>query len=90
MAADVRREGLTFRGPGILVDEWGKGDLLAQKAVADFELALPPGNWTLHALDFSGRRQGLIPFRYETGRLVFSADTFAAAKPVFAYELIRD
>ena len=88
--ADVRREGLTFRGPGILVDEWGKGDLLAQKAVADFELALPPGNWTLHALDFSGRRQGLIPFRYETGRLVFSADTFAAAKPVFAYELIRD
>lgn len=87
--ANVRREGLTFRGSGVLVTSWGSGAMLAQKAVADFSLELPSGNWKLYALDFSGRRQKEVPFRMENGRLCFTADTFGAQSPVFAYELIR-
>ena len=87
--ANVRREGMTFRGRGVLVTDWGGGAMLAQRAVADFSLELPAGNWKLYALDFSGRRQKEVPFRLENGRLCFTADTFGAREPVFAYELIR-
>ena len=50
--ANVRREGMTFKGRGVLVTDWGGGAMLAQRAVADFSLELPAGNWKLYALDF--------------------------------------
>lgn len=87
--ADIRNEGLTLRGSGFLVEQWGRGPLMAQKAVAEFSLALPGSGWKLHALNFSGKRLYEVPYKTDGGRLIFTADTFGKTEPVFAYELER-
>ena len=86
---NVRREGLTLRSSGMVVEDYGSGPLLVRKAVADFTLALPPAEWKLYALDCSGRRLAEIPFERNREKITFVADTFARTGPAMAYELVR-
>lgn len=68
----------------------GELPLLGRYGCAELELDLGDGDFELYAVDFSGRRIGMVPVRLKQGRLSFSVDTFQFEDHVvFAYELLR-
>lgn len=57
-----------------IVLDRGRRPLLAHAGTAAISLAVAPGPWTVWALETDGRRRARVPAKYESGRLVFTAD----------------
>jgi len=88
---DVQNSGSAFADDSrTVLLRWGKMPHLMRKGRADLSLSLLAGEWTVYALDCAGNRRGVVPSRWQDGRLSFTADI--ARDPDDAtmnYELVR-
>ena len=89
---DVQNTGAAFADPSrTVLLRWGAMPHLMRKGRAGILLAVAPGDWTVYALDCAGNRRGIVPSRWQDGRLGFFADV--ARDPSDAtmnYELVRE
>ncbi len=88
---DVQNSGAAFADDSrTVLLRWGSLPHLMRKGRAEILLAVAPGDWTVYALDCAGNRRGVVPSRWQDGRLGFFADV--ARDPSDAtmnYELVR-
>ena len=75
-----------------LMETWGAPQHVVRRGVADVELTLTPGETPrVYGVDLFGERIGEVPskFNSSTGKLLFTADTFALKHPCMVYEIVR-
>ena len=75
-----------------LMETWGAPQHVVRRGVADIELTLTPGETPrVYGVDLFGERIGEVPskFNSSTGKLLFTADTFALKHPCMVYEIVR-
>ena len=72
------------------MESWGKTPFLAHPGTADVTLTLPDGVWSIHALDFSGKRTSTI-LSDASGKCTLHLDNFTSTPDgvTFAYEISR-
>ncbi len=58
-----------------LVEYWGELPQLVRRDTVDVRLELPPGEWSVTALELDGKEKTVLPSNYADGALSFTADT---------------
>lgn len=88
---DIRQEGILFaseEGNVLLENPPHSNAILARNGTAEITLKLSPGNWSVVALDDSGKTLGTVPLIQKNGMIRLNADNFLfPGKVIFAYEL---
>lgn len=75
-----------------VMESWGEVPHVVRRGTAGIQLVLAPGaEPVVYGIDLNGRRIGKIPSQFDppSGRLNFTADTFALQMPCMVYEIVR-
>ena len=88
---DVQNTGAAFADDSrTVLLRWGSLPHLMRRGRAGILLAVASGDWTVYALDCAGSRRGVVPSRWQDGRLGFFADVARdPADATMNYELVR-